>query len=248
VPTGNVVFTIGTQTQTATLNASGVATYTGIAPSVSGTLALSASYQAQGEFGASISNPIEEPINQALTPSFSMNATAVRVAAGATSGNASTITIMPSNGFSGTVTLTAKLEDTPIAAQDLPSFNFASGSTVSVSGSTATTIQLAFTTTAPPASAAVTHPSTPWYESGGAALACLLLFGIPARRRRWHSLLGAVLLLAALAGGAIGCGGLVTNNKTTTIDTGTTPGIYLITVTGTSGSASTSITVSLDVQ
>ncbi len=49
------------------------------------------------------------------------------------------------------------------------------------------------------------HRGLLWASEGGAALACLFLFGLPARRRSWQSLLGAVLLIAASVG-ISGCG------------------------------------------
>jgi hypothetical protein len=52
------------------------------------------------------------------------------------------------------------------------------------------------------------EPVTPhrwWVAGGGAALACVFLFGIPARRRRWQSLLGA-LLVVIVAFSVSGCG------------------------------------------
>jgi Bacterial Ig-like domain (group 3)/Abnormal spindle-like microcephaly-assoc'd, ASPM-SPD-2-Hydin/Beta-propeller repeat len=55
VPSGNVVFTIGTTTQTVALNGSGVAVWTGSAPSTPGTLSASAAYQGSQQFGASTS-------------------------------------------------------------------------------------------------------------------------------------------------------------------------------------------------
>lgn len=70
-----------------------------------------------------------------------------------------------------------------------------------------------------------------WLGAGGAALACVLLFGIPARKRYWKSLLGVLIFMAAL-GALSGCGGggggTVTQN-----DPGTTAGAYTVTVTGT---------------
>jgi hypothetical protein len=51
------------------------------------------------------------------------------------------------------------------------------------------------------------RPGVPWYATGGATLACLLLFGIPTRRRSWRTMLGLLALLAFLAGGVLSCGG-----------------------------------------
>jgi len=62
VPTGSVIFTIGSATQTVALNASGVATYTGTAPTASGSLSMSAAYQGSTEFAASTSSTLSETI------------------------------------------------------------------------------------------------------------------------------------------------------------------------------------------
>jgi hypothetical protein len=57
-----VIFTIGSATHAASLNASGVATYTGTAPTASGQLSLSAAYQGSSEFSTSTSNTLTESI------------------------------------------------------------------------------------------------------------------------------------------------------------------------------------------
>jgi hypothetical protein len=54
--------------------------------------------------------------------------------------------------------------------------------------------------------------------------------GIPARRRRWRSMLGFVFL-AAIFGMSIGCGG--GGGTSGVLSSGTTPGSYSVTVTGT---------------
>ena len=248
-PGGNVVFTIGSTTQTAALNAAGVATWAGTAPAAAGTLVISAAYLGQDGFSPSTSNTLEETIYQAATPTFELAATAVTLTAGATTGNTSTITITPGSGFTGGVTLTATIADSPIGAKNLPALTFASNGSVSVNGSGPATTTLAITTTANPATSAAADRDRFYpFAAGGAALACLLLFGIPARRRRyWQSLIGVFVLLAALASGAVGCSGSLTSNNVSA-STGTTPGIYLITVKGASGSMTASTSVSLTVQ
>ncbi|MFZ1084746.1 MAG: protease pro-enzyme activation domain-containing protein [Terracidiphilus sp.] len=62
VPSGSVVFTIGSTAQTVALNAFGVATYTTTAPAASGSLTLSAAYQGSTEFSSSTSNSLTENI------------------------------------------------------------------------------------------------------------------------------------------------------------------------------------------
>jgi hypothetical protein len=80
-----------------------------------------------------------------------------------------------------------------------------------------------------------------WYAAGGTALACLIFFGIPARRR---ALLGALVLFAFLVGGVVSCGGKGSSNSG---NPGTSTGSYSITVTGTSGSITQTTTVALTV-
>jgi hypothetical protein len=82
-----------------------------------------------------------------------------------------------------------------------------------------------------------------WAGAGGAALAGLLLLGIPARGRRWKSLL-AVLICAGAFAIFYGCGGGGGGGGST----GTTTGTYTFTVTGgdgggESGSATLTVTV-----
>jgi hypothetical protein len=88
----------------------------------------------------------------------------------------------------------------------------------------------------------------PW-PAGGAALACLVLCGIPARRRYWRALLGMVALCAVLASGLAACTSPASSNSCTTTPTaGTTAGSYTVTVTGTSGSVTSSATITVLVQ
>jgi hypothetical protein len=61
-PSGNVVFTIGSSTQSVALNSSGVASYNGTAPSSTGTLSLSAQYQGTSAFNGSSSSTLSETI------------------------------------------------------------------------------------------------------------------------------------------------------------------------------------------
>ena len=82
------------------------------------------------------------------------------------------------------------------------------------------------------------------------ALALVLLFGIPARRRKVRNLLGMVALAIVLVSGVASCGGGGSGTKVcpTAILPGTTPGAYVVTVTGTSGTTKATGTVNLTVQ
>jgi subtilase family serine protease len=244
IPTGNVIFTIGTATQTVTLNASGVANFSGVAPAAAGSLTLSAAYQGTTEFAISSSNTLSETI---IPPTFSIGGTAVTVVPGATTGNTSTITVTPAGGFTGSVTLTAAITSSPIRAQDPPTLSFSSTSPVSITDTNSGTATLIVSTTAA-TSSALTYPvlrGAPWSMAGGATLSCLLLFGIPARRRGWWIRPGVLLLFAVLAGGITACGGSKDDGGG---NPGTTAGSYTVTVTGTSSSTTATGTVALTVQ
>ena len=178
----------------------------------------------------------------AVTPpagTFSLASTAATVSSPGQSGS-STITVTPgtSPAYTGTVNLSCTLATAPAGAST--AYNPACGlsaASVKITSSTAATATATFTTTAP-TSGALAYPktNTRWYTAaGGTALACVLFFGIPARRRGWRSMLSLLVFLVAMAG--VGCGGGGGNNNTGT--TGTTTGTYTFTVTGTDSVTST---------
>jgi hypothetical protein len=81
-------------------------------------------------------------------------------------------------------------------------------------------------------------------------LACLVIFGIPARRRRLRALLGMIFLLAFLSSGVVSCGGgggKSGGGGGGGGNPGTTAGSYTITVTGTAGSVTKTTVVNLTV-
>jgi trimeric autotransporter adhesin len=110
-----------------------------------------------------------------------------------------------------------------------------------------------------------TAPSAPasrwWMATGGTTLACIFLLGLPARRRKWQSLLGACVLVIA-GFGMTGCGvtamsgpdqqgykSLNGGSNTSQATTGTPvpAGTYTVLVTA-STTANTTITHTLPVQ
>jgi hypothetical protein len=194
------------------------------------------------------------PFTTTVSPNFAISGTAISVVPGAVTSNTSTITITPGGGFTGPVTLTAAITSTPPAAQFLPSISIGSSNTVSVTGSTAVPATLTIFTTASSSTSCTAENRMPsgilQYKGGGAALACLIILGIPARRRNWQSKLGMLLLLVAIVGGVVACGSGGGGGVPcpTTVTTGTTAGVYTITVTGTSGTLTETGTVSLTVQ
>ena len=245
IPTGEVIFTFGNETQSVALNAAGVATLSGAAPAEPGSLEISASYEGTAGFAASAPSELNETVASSAPPAFALAANAVSIAPGSAADNTSTITITASGGFTGAVDLSAQIVSAPSGATNLPTLSFGQTSTVQVNETTANATLTISTTAGKTAAANATRGSLPWYASGGTALACLLLFGIP-RRRNWRALLAAVVLLFALTGGLVACSGsLVAPGAAAS--SGTTPGVYVIAVTGTSGatSATTSVTVTI---
>ena len=204
---------------------------------------MSAAYQGTTLFYASNSNTLNETV---VIPSFAIAGTSVTVAPGATTENTSTITVTPSGGFTGSLALTAAITSSPADAQYPPTLSFGSTTPVNITGSNSGTATLTVSTTAATSASLANpmHHRTPWYTEGGAALACILLFGITARRGRWRSMVGMSALLIILAGGVLACGGGISGSS----NPGTTAGAYTITVTGTSGATTATNTVTLNVQ
>jgi N-acetylneuraminic acid mutarotase len=178
---------------------------------------------------------------------FSISGTPVSVAPGAATGNTSSITLTPSDGFTGVISLTCAI--TPTAASDPASCSIPTSVTINGSTAAMTTLTVnstPFTSSTSSATSALTR-TTRFFRPlvGGAALACILLAGIPARRRRWWNVVGMIALLFCV-GSALGCGG--SGGSGGGGNSGTSPGTYTITVTGISGTITETGTVSLTVQ
>ncbi len=237
LPSG-VTASFGTNPTTAT----SALTFTASATAATGTATITVNGTA-GTFTGSttIALTVSAPPSFTLTPA----STSVSVSRGGSATEA--ISIASTGGFTGTVSLSAAITSSPQGAQNVPTLSFGATSPVSVTtaGGAAT---LTISTTAATSAALdyLVHGPAFW-KIGGVAFAGLLLFGIPARRRRWRSLLSAAAFLLVLAGGMTGCGG----DKSTPQpigEPGTTSGTYTITVTATSGTTTASLPVTLNVQ
>jgi len=177
-------------------------------------------------------------------PYFSMSTgAAIAVAPGATSANTSTLNVEPWYGFTGSVALSCVIA--PVAASD--------PATCSVPASVAITgpaqpVTVTVATTAASASSAQSQRFWPAASGAakGAALACIVLLGIPLRRR-WRVMLGMLLLFVFATGMGCGSGGS-SGGSGPPPNPGTSPGNYTITVTGVSGSMTESATIALTVQ
>jgi len=250
-PTGSVTLSSGSYSSVATTLSSGSASITVLAGSLAaGIDTLTASYvpdAASSSTYSSTSGSNSVTVTGAGV-NFLVNSSNATFVVGATSGNTSNITVTPVGGFTGSVTLSAAVTSSPYAALN-PTLSFGSTSPLSITGATPQTATLTITTTTP--TAALAYPARSagrgglWFPAGGAALACILLFGIPAQRRRLRSMLGMLLLLVAVAGGMLACSSGTSGVVPTP---STTAGKYIVTVTATSGAstATSSFTLTLE--
>jgi hypothetical protein len=203
---------------------------------------------AQNSYGTT--NGSIQSFTTSNAPTFTLSASAVTVSQGSNTGNTSTVTISSTGGFTGNVTLSAAVTASPTGAQDLPTFTWSPSNLVTMNGTNSPTATLIVSTTAATSSANVPQidPFGRWYSTGGATLACVLLFWIPSRRHALRNLLGMAALCAALSCGAIACGGSSNSGTTQSGNSGTTTGAYTVTITGTSGRTTVTKMLSLTVQ
>lgn len=152
---------------------------------------------------------------------------------GATTGNTATITITPTNGFTGTValqcTVTAPAGAVKPVTCSIPS-------SFSISGATAQTALLTVDTTS--ATSSLSNSRLRFWPSQETALALVLIFGIANRRRKLATVLA--LLMIVVLGAISGC---VSHRGSG----GTTAGSYAITVSGTGGAITQSTTLTVTV-
>ncbi|HEX3472105.1 MAG TPA: FG-GAP-like repeat-containing protein [Silvibacterium sp.] len=259
-PTGSVTLTSSSYTSAATTLSSGSTTISIPAGSLTAGLdALTVNYTPDTASSSAYNSASgSASVTVTIPPTITIGGTSATLTPGATTGNTSNITITPSGGFTGNVALTAAITSSPVGAQDLPTLSFGSTSPVAISGANAVTATLTISTTAA-TTAVMLHPTGPayrWY-AGGAALACILFFGIPARRRSWRTMLAMLFFLAFLTGGLLSCGGGGSGGGGAgggsgggggTSNPGTTAGTYTITVTGTAGATTATEAVTLTVQ
>ena len=217
--TGAVTSTMTVTSKSTTTPGDYTATVTGTAGSVSHTSQLTIT------------------VNGTLsTPSFSLSGPAANITV--SNGQAtSTITVTPSGGFTGTVTLACALTSKPAAAANPPSCSITQPPPVSGTGPVTATLTISTNSVL---KASVPDPNHRALGLGGGTIsAAILLFVLPFRRRKWRALIG-MLLLAVIVATATGCGGNVTLLPS--------PGTYTVMVTGTSGAQQSAVAVNFVVQ
>ena len=233
--------------------ANGALTYTlNTSTLPSGGHNVSAVYLGDSSFSGSKGSLLTDVVSTSQ-PDFSITpcTSSVTVASGGVAPGV-TFTVNPFSGFTGPVAFTATADATLSA-----SYTF-SVTPVVVSGTTGGTTVFtlsAFQTTSGTTNGLVklalnngnssVKPGTPdsvrtVYTAGsGIALASILLFAFP-RRRRWGALLAAVLSVAVIGASGCGSGGTLVNPVTVTPTPATTPaarGTYTVTVVGVGSTA-----------
>ncbi len=248
-PTGTATLTAGSYTSTAATLSGGGASFSIPA----GTLTASLNNVWVNYSGDSNYVPVTPSagaivnVVSGASTGFTISGTSVTVKAGATTGNASTITVTAFGNFKGDVYLTAAITSDPSGASYPPTFSFSSSDPIVGVSPGTTDLVIATTAPVPCTQTSQVRHGIP-LQAGGAALACLLFFFLPLRRRGWEKLLGMVLLLMAFSSGMLACGGSSGGGSCKNGIAGTTPGTYTISLTGTSGLAKATGTVSLVVQ
>ncbi len=246
-PTGTVTLSSGSYTSAAvTLGTAGCTAgsscVTIIIPANglgNGADTLTANYSGDADYSSGIPGTATVTVTKSA---FALQATNIAsLAPGATTGNTSTITVSSSTFYSGTITLTCALTNSPSGAAYLPSCSNGSNTLTLSSGVVTGTASATVTVYTTAATSELNYPKLPGKGSGwagaggGAVLAFLVFLGIPSRRRSWRAMLGILIVMTAL-GSLAACGGGGTSSGPTGTP-GTTAGAYTFTVTGTGNDA-----------
>jgi trimeric autotransporter adhesin len=240
-PGGTVTLAGGGYTSAAATLSSGSAKITIPANSftTSGAVTLTATYSGDSNYAAG-TNTASITVN----PPYSLTATApAAISAGASA--TSTITVKSDGVYAGTVAMACSLATSPSGATKLPTCSVTAGSSLTFdTTNTSQTSTVTISTTAATTASLERRGLPRWTGVGGAVLALLVFFGVPARRRGWRSMLGLLVLIAALGslsacGGGGSSGGSGGGGGGGGGTPGTTSGVYTFTVTGTGSPAIT---------
>jgi len=244
VPTGTVTLSTGVYSAQQALSA-GAATFTIPAGTLlGGTNTLKATYAGDASYIAASGTAAVK----GMLAQFDAPPTLV-ITRG--TGRSTTITVWAGSTYSGKMRLVCGLVSAPAGAQSIPPCLF-SPDTVNISAAGSATSALILSATAGSSAAHVSQlAKTPWGLGGaGAFLAAVFLFGIPARRRRWLSMLA--LLWVVVAASAIGCGSkFVSTPVNGPIVPATTAGTYVFSLTATDTAnslISTSVNITVEVE
>ena len=251
-PTGTLTVAVDGTTQTSTLAlVNGVATFT-FTSTTMGAHTISATYSGDGTY-ASSNGMISVTVGSASAKAFSLTASNATVAAGGS--GASTITVTPQNGYTGTIAFT--VTSSPAVANAC----FAVPN-VTVSGATAVTAMMTVKTSstlcgtgAMIGEVGADRRRDGWWANvfgwtggnvgrlnlvavSGLALSCIFLIGLVGLRSRRVGLIGAALVLVVVVAGMSGCGGGGSASSTSANGSvNAAKGTYMLMVTGTDSTA-----------
>jgi subtilase family serine protease len=255
-PMGSVQFVIdGANAGNAvTLSSTGVATYN-YTPTAAGSHTIVANYTPSNTAVSSASSGTLTIVVSSSTSSRSFTLSAANVTVAQGSSATSAVTLTPTGGFTGAVTLSVSAPSSLTnACFTYVNPSVSSSGTVTNGSITVNTSESACTTTGNKRTAAGAatsdgHSGLSFARAAsGVALASLILTGFPGlRRRRWPAL-SAILFLAGLAMAVSGCGsssGTTSSSSTTTSSTTAPQGTYTLTVTGTDTAVNLSATTTL---
>jgi hypothetical protein len=232
-PTGYVTLTSSSYTSTAqTLGTSGCTSGSCVTITIpanslgNGSNTLTVTYSGDADYSSGTPGTASVTVTKSL---FAITATSPSASIAPGASTTSTITVSSATFYSGTVTLTCVLTNSPSGAAYLPACSIPS-TAVSIGGTATATVSTAAATTE------LLYPKLPgrgWSGAGGGAVFAFLIFlGIPARRRSWRSMLIVLIMMAAL-GSLAACGGGGSTGGGSTGTSGTSAGTYTFTVTGT---------------
>ncbi len=192
-----------------------------------GTVEVDVSYSGDTTYAA---NSVVVPVT--MLNMFTVTAaSSVAFSAGATTGNASTLTITPANGFTGPVYFACTIAYYPPGAKNLPTCSVPPS--VNVTSATAVTSAMTISSTGPTTvSRAEEIKSLRWLAAQSLTfVAGILVVGLPLRRRvRLHRTVLCLLIVLVGSMALVSCGSGSGGGGQTI--PGTTPGTYKFMVDG----------------
>ena len=229
MPTGSVTLNGGGYASSSTpLAGDGTATFS----IPSNTLSVGSDVMTVTYSGDAVYAPSAATTTITVTQSdFALKATSPTAVTPGQSSN-STLTVSTSDNYSGTVTITCSLTQSPAGAVSTPTCALLNPAATLGGGTTSANVNVTISTTAPTTS--MNRPrSGMWETTGGVFFALLVMFGVPKRRRAFRSVLG-IFAIALVLSGISACGGSGGSGGGGGGGTpGTTAGNYTFTLTGT---------------